>query len=218
MYPCSAEAAEVLRVWGFRRRVSVIPFGVEEDLFDVRPVGERIGFIGRLVPEKGIDDLLDFGPRLLCVGDGPLAGAVRAVGGEVTAARSTDELAEQLGRMAVLAAPSRTTPAWKEQFGRMIIEAMAAGVPVVAYASGALPEVMGPDGVLVTEGDRTGLVNAIEAVLDDPGRLGEQGRARAWSRYRWTVVGERMADLYRAVLSPTASVQEVNVRGAWADA
>src|SRR5919106_615031 len=91
----------------------------------------------RPVPEKGIDDLLDFGPRLLCVGDGPLAGAVRAVGGEVTAARSTDELAEQLGRMAVLAAPSRTTPAWKEQFGRMIIEAMAAGVPVVAYASGA---------------------------------------------------------------------------------
>lgn len=218
MYPCSAEAAEVLRMWGFRRRVSVIPYGVEEDLFGVRPFGERIGFIGRLVPEKGIDDLLDFGARLLCVGDGPLAGAVRSVGGEVTAARSTDELAEQLGRMAVLAAPSRTTPAWKEQFGRMVVEAMAAGVPVVAYASGALPEVVGPDGMLVPEGDKAGLVTAIKSVLADPRPLGERGRARAWSRYRWKVVAEQMAGLYGAVLSPMASARNVAVKEAWADA
>lgn len=207
MYPCSSEAADVLRGWGFRRHVSVIPYGVEEELFEVRPDGERVGFIGRLVPEKGVDDLLAFGPRLLCVGDGPLADAVRAAGGEVVTARSTGELAEQLSRMAVLAAPSRTTPGWKEQFGRMVVEAMAAGLPVVAYASGALPEVIGPDGILVPEGDRVRLVEAIEAVLEDPRELGARGRARAWSRYRWAVVAAQMVELYESALSSDGHAQ-----------
>jgi glycosyltransferase involved in cell wall biosynthesis len=202
MYPCSQQGADVLREWGFRGRLAVVPYGVEDELFDVRSSGERVGFVGRLVPEKGVADLLSFGRRLLCVGDGPLAGAVREAGGEVVAARSTDELARQLARMAVLAAPSRTTPGWKEQFGRMVVEAMAAGVPVVAYSSGALPEVIGPDGVLVAEGDRAGLVEAIQAVLDDPRPLGERGRARARTHYRWETVAASMISLYRAVLQP----------------
>ena len=54
--------------------------------------------------------------------------------------------------------PSRTLPHLKEQFGRAAVEAMAAGVPVVAYDSGALGEVIGDTGVLVPEGDRDGLV------------------------------------------------------------
>jgi glycosyltransferase involved in cell wall biosynthesis len=205
MYPCSGQASDVLRGWEFRRRVSVIPYGVESELFQVRPSGERVGFIGRLVPEKGVADLFDFGSRLLCVGDGPLRDAARAAGAEVTQARSTDELAAQLARMAVLVAPSRTTPHWKEQFGRMVAEAMAAGVPVVAYASGALPEVVGSDGVLVPEGDGKRLVGAVESLLDDPCSLGERGRARAWRCFRWEVVAAQMADLYRAVLARPGS-------------
>jgi glycosyltransferase involved in cell wall biosynthesis len=195
-YPCCEEAASLLRLWGFRGRVSVIPYGVDDELFRVRPRGDRIGFLGRLVPEKGVLDLVELAPQLLCVGEGPLAGELRGAGAEVVTARSTQELAEQLARMAVLVAPSRTTTGWKEQFGRMVVEAMAAGVPVVAYASGSLPEVVGDAGVLVPEGDRRRLTAVVRQVLTDAGDLGERGRARAAARYRWDAVAEQMIDLY----------------------
>lgn len=199
-YPCSTEAARVLATWGYRGRLQVIPYGVEDELFEVRPAGDRVGFVGSLVPQKGIADLLSFGRRLLCVGSGPLADDVRAVGGEVVAARSFEELAGQLERMAVLAMPSRTLPHLKEQFGRSAVEAMAAGVPVVAYDSGALSEVIGDAGVLVPESDRDALVQAIKRQLDHPDGLGERGRARAWERYRWRTVAEQMVGVYREAI------------------
>ena len=59
--------------------------------------------------------------------------------------------------MDLLCAPSRTTPRWREQFGRMLIEAMACGVPVIASPSGEIPYVVGDAGVLVPEGDPDGL-------------------------------------------------------------
>ena len=195
-YPCSTEAADVLRTWGYRGPVEVVPYGVEDELFRVRPRGELVGFVGRLVPEKGVRDLLGFGKRLLCIGGGPLENEVRAVGASVETARTLDELVTAFQRMAVLAIPSLTTPGWKEQFGRVAVEAMAAGVPVVAYDSGALGEVIGDAGVLVPEGDRIGLVESVESLLDRPDGLGERGRARAWQRYRWQTVARQMAGMY----------------------
>jgi glycosyltransferase involved in cell wall biosynthesis len=195
-YPCSSEAVGVLRQWGYGGRAEVIPYGVEDELFDVRPRRERIGFVGRLAAEKGVRDLLPFGRRLLCVGSGPLRDEARAAGAEVTVARTPRELAAQLERMAVLVMPSRTLANWKEQFGRTAVEAMAAGVPVVAYDSGSLPEVIGDAGVLVREGDTDQLVRTVEWVAAAPDGLGERGRARAWERYRWAAVAERMLALY----------------------
>ncbi|HEY7691787.1 MAG TPA: glycosyltransferase family 4 protein [Gaiellaceae bacterium] len=200
-YPCSAEAAVVLREWGYRGHVEVVPYGVEDELFQVRPRGEYVGFVGRLVPEKGVRDLLGFGSRLLCVGSGPLEDEVRSVGARIELAQSLEELAAAFERMAVLAIPSLTTPGWKEQFGRVAVEAMAAGVPVVAYDSGALAEVLGDAGVLVPEGDRAALVAAIEAVVDRPDGVGERGRGLAWQRYRWQAVAKRMVGIYREALA-----------------
>jgi glycosyltransferase involved in cell wall biosynthesis len=198
-YPCCGDAGLVLVRWGYSGRVQVVPYGVEEELFEVQPTGDRVGFVGRLAPEKGVRDLLGFGPRLLCVGDGPLRAELLAVGAEVTVARTTDDLARAFERMAVVVLPSLTTTGWKEQFGRVAVEAMAAGVPVVAYASGALPEVIGDAGVLVPEGDRSALVRSVEAVLDDPGELPERGRTRARERYRWDSVAEQLSGLYEEV-------------------
>jgi glycosyltransferase involved in cell wall biosynthesis len=200
-YPCSAEAAVVLREWGYRGRIEIIPYGVEDELFAVRPRGEHVGFVGRLTEQKGIRDLLVFGRRLLCIGRGPLVDQVRTAGARVEEARTLEELAGAFERMAVLAIPSRTIPGAKEQFGRVAAEAMAAGVPVVAYDSGALGEVIGDAGVLVPEGDREGLVRSIRQLLDQPNGLGERGRARAWQHYRWSGVARQMVDLYREAVA-----------------
>jgi glycosyltransferase involved in cell wall biosynthesis len=200
-YPCSREAVDVLRRWGYRGRAEVIPYGVEDELFEVRRTGDRVGFVGRLAPEKGVPDLLGFGRRLLCVGGGPLEGEVRAAGAEVVLAQTPEELAAQLERMAVMVMPSRTVANWKEQFGRVAVEAMAAGVPVVAYDSGSIPEVLGDTGVLVPEGDREELVRAVESVLDSPDGPGERGRDRARALYRWDAVALRMAALYEEALA-----------------
>jgi glycosyltransferase involved in cell wall biosynthesis len=196
-YPCSRGAASVLGDWGYRGRLEIVPYGVEDELFAVRPRGEHVGFVGRLTEEKGVRDLLGFGRRLLCIGRGPLEDEVRSAGGLIEEARTLEELARAFERMAVLAVPSRTTPGWKEQFGRVAAEAMAAGLPVVAYDSGALGEVIGDAGVLVTEGDRVGLVRTIESLLDAADGLGERGRARAWERYRWRTVAGQMVAMYQ---------------------
>jgi glycosyltransferase involved in cell wall biosynthesis len=196
MYPSSAEAADVLRGWGYRGRVEVIPYGVEEEFFSASPHGDRVGFVGRLVPEKGVLDLLSFGRRLLCVGTGPLEREVRESGAEIVVARTVSELIGQLERMAVLVVPSRTTDRWKEQFGRVAAEAMAAGVPVVVYDSGALPEVVGDAGIVVPEGNRESLERAVECAIADSDRLGQLGRDRAWRSYRWGVIAQQMADMY----------------------
>jgi glycosyltransferase involved in cell wall biosynthesis len=200
-YPCSTDAAVVLREWGYRGPVEIVPYGVEDELFRVRPRGELVGFVGRLVPEKGVRDLLGFGKRLLCIGSGPLEGEVHAAGARIELAHTLEELAGAFEQMAVLAIPSRTTQSWKEQFGRVAVEAMAAGVPVVAYDSGALAEVIGDSGVLVPEGDRAALVEAIQDLLDRPDGLGERGRAQAWQRYRWRTVAEHMVRVYREALA-----------------
>jgi glycosyltransferase involved in cell wall biosynthesis len=148
-----------------------------------------------------VRDLLGFGERLLCIGGGPLEGEVRAAGARIEVAHTLEDLAATFERMAVLAIPSLTTPAWKEQFGRVAVEAMAAGLPVVAYDSGALPEVIGSAGRLAREGDRDALVREIERLLDHPDGLGERGRARAWQHYRWSTVAEQMAGMYQEALA-----------------
>jgi starch synthase len=78
---------------------------------------------------------------------------------------------------------------------------MAAGIPVVAYASGSLPEVIGDAGVLAPEGDREALERAVEDLLESPDGLGERGRARARAQFRWRTVAERMHGLYEQVLA-----------------
>jgi GT2 family glycosyltransferase len=119
--------------------------------------------------------------------------------------------------MDVLAVPSLTTPGWVEQFGRVVVEAMAAGVPVVASASGALPDVVGDGGVLVPEGEPAALGKALLRVGREPGlweRLRRAGleQARACS---WQQVAQRYDEVYHrmthAVRSPVADSTDPEV-------
>ena len=81
----------------------------------------------------------------------------------------------------MLVAPSQTTPEWKEQFGRMIVEAFATGVPVVGSDSGEIPYVIDDVGLIVPEADVDAWAKAINGLLHSPARrreLGEQGYER----------------------------------------
>lgn len=199
----SDAAAQTLRERGFAGPTTPMPFST-----DVRPLdaeerarvrtayalrGQLVGYVGRLVPEKGIDNLLDALARLpdvrgVIVGDGPeremLMARAEALGiaSRVTftgAVPSLDAI-RLIGSLDVLALPSRAFRNWSEQFGRVLIEAMASGVPVVASDSGAIGEVVGDAGLLVPEDDPAQLAVALATALET--RSAEMLRARGRQR------------------------------------
>jgi glycosyltransferase involved in cell wall biosynthesis len=95
-------------------------------------------------------------------------------------------------------------PGWIEQFGRVVVEGQASGVPVVASSSGALPDVVGEVGLLVPPADPVALRSALIRFLDEPGlweRLRNAGIAGA-GRYSWRSVAEAQTALYRVSSSP----------------
>lgn len=175
---------------------------------DRRPV---VGFMGRFVPEKGIDTLtraLESFPgnwRALFVGGGAGEGALRrwaeAQGDRVWIATGVAhaQVPAWLNAMDVLCAPSETTPRWREQFGRMLVEAMACGVPVVGSDSGEIPHVVGDAGLIAPERNVAAWARAIESLLADPAlraRLAAAGRARVAREFAMDVVARRHLDFF----------------------
>jgi len=210
--------------------VRVISPGVDVDHFAPRP-GARaalfsrygwgdgppvVGFVGRLVPEKGclllagILDQLSVPWRAVFVGSGRLEADLRRwstkYGDRVRIETdvSHDEVAAYLNAMDLLCAPSQTTAAWREQFGRMLIEGFACGVPVVASDSGEIPHVVGDAGIIVGERDQDGWVRTISGLLSDPGRradLARRGRHRAVASFSWPVVARHHLDFFDDVVA-----------------
>jgi glycosyltransferase involved in cell wall biosynthesis len=146
-------------------------------------------FVGRLSPEKGLETLLaawsllaadSVGLPLKIVGDGPLAPAARAAAArnpriEWLGARPLAETLQVIGRASFLVMPS----VWYETFGRTIIEAFAAGVPVIASNLGAMAELVadGRTGLHFEPGDATDLAAKVRILLGDPPRLAAMRQA-----------------------------------------
>lgn len=156
---------------------------------------------GRLVEEKGFDTAIracrDAGVPLTVAGDGPDLGRLRglASGGEVTftGRLSEDGLAELRGRAAIVLVPSR----WEEPCPYSVIDAFAAGVPVLAGDRGGLPELLGRESVLAPE-DAGAWTAAVSALWADPqlrARRGNEGLARA----RDTLGEQRYYDALSAI-------------------
>ena len=179
-----------------------------------------VGFLGRLVPEKGVAVLTAALERLkrpwraLVVGSGPLESDLRAWGRRygdrvrVVTAVQHDGVAPYLNAMNVLCAPSQTTPRWREQFGRMLIEAFASGVPVVASASGEIPHVVADVGLIVGESDADGWERALAALIGDPARRAElaaRGRQRAEAAFAWPVVARQHLQFFDEIVAAPAA-------------
>nr|WP_221446672.1 glycosyltransferase [Microbacterium thalassium] len=228
---CNGEAAQIAEDKGFAGRARVIPLGVDPAEFAPGPArtpGESdavdAGFVGRLVPEKGIDVLLDAvarEPRLRIrfAGSGPLAddlaeqAAARGIGDRVRliGALAPEAVADFYRSVDVVAVPSLPRAGWTEQFGRVAVEAMACGTPVVSSDAGALPDVVGGAGLVVPHGDASALARALIAA-SGPERdaLREAGLARA-AECSWDAVGREYVDLYRSVTHTASTERERGV-------
>ena len=225
---CNDEAVAICRRKGASGRVVNIPLGVDMAVFSPGD-GERVpsrtvGYAGRLVSHKGVNVLVDAiladqTLTLRIAGGGPDEEALRAqaapAGERITFVGSLDEpeLVQFYRSVDVLAVPSldathgsRPGQGWVEQFGRVAVEAMACGTPVVASDSGALPDVVGDAGILVPPGDANALGAALRKVVDDPqlaATLRERGFPVA-ARCSWDSVATATRELYQQVLDATA--------------
>lgn len=136
----------------------------------------RIGYCGSLSEEKGILDLLDAFSKvasttraqLFLAGDGPLKATVTSLGASVHyVGRLTPEAtASFMNTVDILVVPSRTTPHWKEQFGRVIIEAMACGTVVLGSDSGEIPDVISDRERIFREQDPEDLARVLRHWID----------------------------------------------------
>ena len=222
-YGCSESVCEVLRAKGFVKPAPVVPFGVDTEAF--RPRSRKhsrqpltIGYIGRMLPGKGLNVLADAlatikdeAWQLLIVGDGSerktfeqrLGAAGLGERAEFTGAVNFAEVPEYFQRLDVMVIPTETTKRIREQFGRVIVEAMASGVPVIGSTCGAIPEVIGDAGLIFPEGDAAALAGDLRRMLRDEDlrtRLAEAGLARV-EQYSWNQVAGKTYELFRQVLS-----------------
>lgn len=221
------EAANLLRQQDFANSITILPqLGVDVEVFkrhDVESLRSELGiegfvagYIGRFAAEKGIDDLLRAAARvpdvhLLLVGRGSMQSQLEALAETlgltdrftIVNAVPHDEVPQYLNLMNVLVLPSRTTPTWKEQFGHVLIEAMACGVPVIGSDSGAIPEVIAGAGLIFPEGDMRQLADHIRQLLHDPDRAKQseqQGLARVMSTYTHEQIAKSTAQIYHSMV------------------
>ncbi|KXK50367.1 MAG: putative glycosyltransferase [Chloroflexi bacterium OLB13] len=221
-------AADVWRAKGYSGPIRTIPqFGTDPELFRPKPEPRTadhpfvIGYFGRLVVEKGVHVLLDALAQLtgawraLIVGGGPELDRLKAMAASLHIADRVEfrpqvpstEMPRLYHSIDVLALPSLTRPNWKEQFGRVLVEAMASGVPVIGADSGAIPSVVGDGGIIVPEGSVSALRDAIQSLIDLPERgqqLAEKGRMRVIEHFTQQSVARETVLAYRALYRDTA--------------
>ena len=173
-----------------------------------------IGFVGRLTEAKGLKVLMQalesIGSStpwsLLLIGSGPLEERINewarkrgwADRVRVKLVKHQD-VPRYLGAMDLLVAPSQTTKKWQEQFGRMVIEAFACGVPVIGSNSGELPYVIADAGQIVPESDVLGWAHAIQKLIVDErarAELASKGLERV-KRYSVAEVAAQYRNFYQ---------------------
>lgn len=229
---CGESTVNALLSRGYSRKpYRVMPLGV--DLSQFCPNGEArervrrdlgwdthgtpvVGYLGRFVPEKGLKMLskalarVSTPWRALFVGSGSMEKYLRQwavrYGDRVRIVTGIkhDEVPAYLNAMDMLCAPSQTTPKWREQLGRMLIEAFACGVPVVASDSGEIPYVVSDAGLIVGERDEEGWARAVGILLESPARRAElsaRGLERARSVYAWPHVARQHLNFFEELLN-----------------
>ncbi|WP_020574381.1 glycosyltransferase family 4 protein [Actinopolymorpha alba] len=225
--PITPAAENVLRTKGYRGQVRLVPLGVDTELFQpvAMPLPSHpftVGFVGWFTRYKGIGDLLAAARQIDCdllfVGSGSLSEEIQQEAarrpGRIELHSWVDrrDLPALLARMDVLALPSvelvqRNVAPWigiplREQFGRVLVEAMACGVPVVGSDVGELPYVIGSAGLIFRAGNPAALATRLAQIRDDPAlaqRLGAAGQTRA-QLFSWSRIADSLCQTWQGLL------------------
>ncbi len=221
------DAADILRDHGYAASLIVLPqLGIDPVEFERKDESDlrkslgldrfTIGYVGRLVEEKGLRVLLEsltsasFDFQLLLVGRGPLEDEIRAFANErgwgerlkiVSGVGHTD-IARYMNCMGVFVIHSLTMPFWKEQFGHVVIEAMACETPVIGSDSAEVPNVIGDAGIVTPEKNVDALREALTRLAASPDlrrHFGQAGRARVSSKYTHDEIARQLVEFFKSL-------------------
>ena len=220
------DGMQVLKKWGYKGTVEIMPqIGVDEQLFSPAVARRNeseitIGFLGRIVPEKGIDLLLKaaaqlkqqgFRFKLVICGSGPIQLALKQLAEQLDIADRTvwndavphSQVPQELGRFDILVLPSRTISTWKEQFGHVLIESMAIGIPTVGSTCGEIPNVIGHPELVFAQENVEELTGILSMLIKDENirkMMGEYCLNRAHQYYTHERIAQRSIALWEKIV------------------
>ncbi|MFA6232673.1 MAG: glycosyltransferase family 4 protein [Bacteroidota bacterium] len=225
----NADARDILRKKGFEKPIHVMPLlGLDAQLFCKRAQpelaaelgmrGKVIGFIGRFVPEKGVMNLLEATAALsgdvslLLIGGGTQEAELRRRAEELGITDRVRfvlsiphaEVPKYINLMDLLVLPSYTVPHWKEQFGQVLVQAMASEVPVLGSTHAEIPNVIGDAGFTFGEKNWSAMQATLQMLLDDDAlreEYGARGRERVLAHFTNTRIAEKTWSVYQELLA-----------------
>ncbi len=219
------DGAVVMLNWGYTRQIEVMPqMGVDTGLFSPQIPSNKdefnLGFLGRLVREKGIDILFTavsqlqsqgLNCRITICGSGKSEADLRQMAAQQKIADIVtwkgavrhEETPQEISKFDVLVLPSRTVATWKEQFGHVIIEAMAMGIPVIGSSCGEIPNVIAHPDLIFPEEDAEALAAILKRAICDRSWLSEMssyGIDRVQKYYSHERIAQRLVDLWQKII------------------
>lgn len=233
-FPGSVGASKVLRDKGFTAKLEVLPGSVDASIYhpdpeskqlrnqlDVSPETILLGYLGRLVPEKGLATLLeslalikDLDWRFAVVGAGAYQSTLEKMAQKLAILDRVSflgyiphvEAPKYLSVFDALVIPSETQPNWKEQFGRVIIEAMACGTPVIGSDSGEIPNLIRATGggLVFSEKNVDDLANQLRQIIlngDLRQQLADAGKLTVLNNYSSHFIAQKFVDMVESCVS-----------------
>lgn len=221
------DAKDILQEMCALDNVCVLPqLGVNQQIFQAatqtfKPRKKYIGYVGRMTPEKGIFHLAEsFASlqeafpnwNLLFVGGGPAEKQLIDYSVErrlldrieFREPVSHEQVADVMREIDVLVLPSYDTPDWKEQFGHVLIEAMACKVPIIGSTGGEIPNVIADSGLVFPQKDITKLTDSLSSLMNDEAlrkELGEKGYQRMQKNYSHEVIADKTYTFWRGLMN-----------------
>jgi len=194
-------------------KISVVNMGIDLKKFHPRLLKKQnkdinILCVARLVPEKGIDDLLEAflairekNPKvkLTFVGSGPLKKELIGYKNVFVKSLPYQQIQKEYQRADIFCLPSRETKTWGEQYGMSLLEAMACGLPIVTTNSGAIPEVVGDVALISPHSNAKELKTNLEKLIYNENlrhSLSIAGRQRAVEKYDHRKTGKQIEEIY----------------------
>jgi glycosyltransferase involved in cell wall biosynthesis len=219
------DAKKILQQKGFQKPIVVLPqLGINPHIFKpahiIKNSSERkkyIAYIGRITEEKGVFYLAqafiqlseDFPEwNLLFIGDGPAYERLRSF---ITNKRMQKRInfcapaphhiiAQLLQNIDIMVLPSYDTPTWREQFGHVLIEAMACNVPIIGSSAGEIPHVIKDAGLVFEQRNERALLAQLKTLMQDDElrkKFGTLGYQRAMNNYTHDIIADKTYEFWQ---------------------